>query len=163
MTLSLTSPPAFPTCWCTLTWPCGPVQLKGHSCLTTALQCSLQKHCPKAQTQFYRGTMSHVLSTTPLSPRNLHIHHRRCWLNQCCLHCQKSLHLYICQFRPCSQHWPHRPTCTVKHRNHLQILSGTENQFNLKCTHCHILRHKMMNHCELDPSQMDPAQTAALP
>lgn len=124
MTLSLTSPPVSPTCWCTPTWPCGPVQLKGHSCLTTQLQSSLQGQCSNTRNQAHIHKMSHALNICQQphrhphhNPRNLQIHHSQYksviqhLLNRCPLRYQISLYL---QFWQCSQRCPHRLTCRVK-------------------------------------------------
>lgn len=178
MTLCPTSRPASLTCWCTRTWPCGPVHLRGHSCLTTPLQSSLQKH--STHTLGLRDKMSRALDTCqhthhhpPHNHRNLHILHSRCWsltqrlLNQCPLRHQMSLDLHICQLRQCSP--PHTLTCTVKQwtqhlpQTHLQILSGKENHYSLRCTHWQILPRWIVNQCELNQSQVDPAQTGASP
>lgn len=126
MNLSPTSPPASPTCYCTPTWPCGPVYPRDHSCLITPLQSSLQKHRPRTQISGLKDKMNHTLDSfqhthrhPPHNPRNLHIVQSLCrtltqhLLNQFPLHRQMSLYLHICQFRQCSQNCPHRLTYTV--------------------------------------------------
>lgn len=185
MTLSPTSLPAFPTCWCTRTWPCGPVHLRGHSCLITPLQSSSQKHRPSTHISGHKDKMSHTLNSCqqthhhpPHNPRNLPVLHSLCrsltqhLLNQCPLHHHLSLYPHICQFRQCSQqrqHCPHRLTYTVKQwtphlpQNPIQISSDKESPVSLRYTLCQIPLHWTMNQCELDQSQVDPAQTGALP
>lgn len=162
MTLSHTSRPVSPTCWCTPTWPCGPVHLRGHSCLTTPLQSTLPERSPSTRNRGHKDKMSHALSKRQHihNPQNLCIHRNQCryvtWhlLNQWPQSHRMSLFLHICQLRPCSQRCPHRLTCTVRQRtprfsqNRLQFLLGKRHP--LKCTHCQIILHRTMNQCELE-------------
>lgn len=182
MTLSPTSPPASPTCFCTPVWPCGPVRLRDHSCLTMPLQASLQNHRPTAQISGLKDKMSSTLNSyqhthlhPPHNPRNLHSVQSLCrsrtqrHLKRSPLHLQMSLCLYICRFRQCSQDCPHRLTYTVQQwtprlpLNCTQILSGKKIPVRVRCTHCQTLLHWTVNQYELYSSHDDPAHMGALP